>query len=144
MEAKMILQITVTEILKWHVLRKWGWGVRKGPKEITKQQFPFYFVSTWIVYPQGDTLGKCTRLGFQPSQKTGDGALFIHSVVLFTKSCPALCNPMDCSILGFPVLHSVLKFAQFMSTKSVMLSYHLILCHCSVFCSTRGMVKGLA
>ena len=28
------------------------------------------------------------------------------------KSCSTLCDPMDCSIPGFPVLHSVLGFAQ--------------------------------
>ena len=29
-----------------------------------------------------------------------------------TKSCPALCNPMDYSVIGFPVLHCLLKFSQ--------------------------------
>ena len=29
-----------------------------------------------------------------------------------TKSCPTLCDPMDYSTLGFPVLHCVLEFAQ--------------------------------
>ena len=32
--------------------------------------------------------------------------------LLFPKSCPALCNPMDCSTTGFPVLHQLLEFAQ--------------------------------
>ena len=31
---------------------------------------------------------------------------------LVTKSCLILCNPMDCSIPGFPVLHYLLDFAQ--------------------------------
>ena len=35
--------------------------------------------------------------------------LCCHSV---TKSCPALCNPMDCSIPGFPALHYLLEFVQ--------------------------------
>ena len=30
----------------------------------------------------------------------------------FTKSCPTLCNPMDCSMPGFPLLHYLLEFAQ--------------------------------
>ena len=30
----------------------------------------------------------------------------------FAKSCPMLCDPMDCSMPGFPVLHHVLEFAQ--------------------------------
>ena len=29
-----------------------------------------------------------------------------------TKSCLTLCNPMDCSKPGFPVLHDLLEFAQ--------------------------------
>ena len=29
-----------------------------------------------------------------------------------TKSCPTLCNPMNCSTPGFPVLHHLLEFAQ--------------------------------
>ena len=28
------------------------------------------------------------------------------------KSCPTLCNPMDCSTPGFPVLHYLPEFAQ--------------------------------
>ena len=29
-----------------------------------------------------------------------------------TQSCPALCDPMDCSTPGFPVHHQLLKLAQ--------------------------------
>ena len=39
-----------------------------------------------------------------------------------------LCNPIDCSMSGFPVLHYLPEFAQFMSIQSVMPSSHLILC----------------
>ena len=35
---------------------------------------------------------------------------------------------MDCSTLGFPVLHYLLEFTQVMSIESVMLSNHLVLC----------------
>ena len=41
---------------------------------------------------------------------------------------PTLCNPMDCSTVGFPVLHHLLKLAQLMSIELVMTSNHLILC----------------
>ena len=46
------------------------------------------------------------------------------------KSCPAVCDPMDCSMPGLPVPHHLLKFGQvqFVSTASVMPSSHLILC----------------
>ena len=31
---------------------------------------------------------------------------------LAAQSCPALCDPMDCSTSGFPVFHYLLEFAQ--------------------------------
>ena len=41
-------------------------------------------------------------------------ALFLLvAVVQSVKSCPTLCNPMDCSTPGFPVLHYLPEFAQF-------------------------------
>ena len=45
-----------------------------------------------------------------------------------TQSCPTLCDPMDCSTPGFPVLQHLLELAQTVSTESVMPSKHLILC----------------
>ena len=30
----------------------------------------------------------------------------------FAKLCPTLCDPMDCNMPGFPVLHCLLEFAQ--------------------------------
>ena len=44
------------------------------------------------------------------------------------QSCPAVCNPRDCSTPGFPVRHSQSLF-KLMSIESVMPSNHLILCH---------------
>ena len=46
-----------------------------------------------------------------------------------TKSCPTLCNPMDCSMPGFHALHYILKFAHTHVSESVMPSNCLILCH---------------
>ena len=45
-----------------------------------------------------------------------------------TKSCPVLCDLMDCSTPGLPVPHHLLEFPKFMSIESVMPSNHLILC----------------
>ena len=47
---------------------------------------------------------------------------------LVTKSCSTLCDPMDCSMPGLPVLHHLPESAQTMSIESVMPSNHLILC----------------
>ena len=53
------------------------------------------------------------------------------SLLLFSlaQSCPTLCNPMDCSMPGFPVHTNSLSLFKFMSMESVMPSNHLILCH---------------
>ena len=48
-------------------------------------------------------------------------SLFNHA------SCLTLCNPMDCSIPGFSVLHQLLEFVQTLTTESVMPFNHLIL-----------------
>ena len=40
---------------------------------------------------------------------------FMYFVDLFSsvaQSGPTLCDPMDCSTIGFPVLHYLLEFAQ--------------------------------
>ena len=46
-----------------------------------------------------------------------------------TKSCLTLCDPMDCSTQGSPILHHLLSLPSFMSIESLMPSNHLILCH---------------
>ena len=46
-----------------------------------------------------------------------------------TKSIPTLCDTMDCSTPGFPVLHCLPEFAQTHFHELVMTSNHLILCH---------------
>ena len=46
-----------------------------------------------------------------------------------TQSCSTLCNPMDYSMPGFPVLHHLRSLFKLMSTESVMLSNHFIFCH---------------
>ena len=45
------------------------------------------------------------------------------------QSCLTLCDPMDCSTPGFPVLPHVPELAQTHATESVMPSNHLILRH---------------
>ena len=43
------------------------------------------------------------------------------------QSCPTVCNPTECSMPGFSVLHQLLDLAQTHITESVMPSNHLIL-----------------
>ena len=47
----------------------------------------------------------------------------------FAHSCPTLCDPMDCSTLGFLSFTISQSWLKLMSIESVMLSNHLILCH---------------
>ena len=49
---------------------------------------------------------------------------------------PTLCNPMDCSMPGFPVLHHLSEFAQTHVTESVMPANQFILCHTLLLPST--------
>ena len=65
------------------------------------------------------------------------------------QSCPTLCDPMDFSTPGFPVLHHLQSLLKLMSIESVMPSKHLILCHPllllpSVFLSIRIFSNELA
>ena len=46
----------------------------------------------------------------------------------FVEAYPTVCDPMDCSTPGFPVLHYLPEFAQYMSIELVMPSNHLVLC----------------
>ena len=51
-----------------------------------------------------------------------------------TQSYPTLCEPMDCSMPGFPIHHQLPELLKLKSIESVMPSNHLILCHPFCFC----------
>ena len=50
-----------------------------------------------------------------------------------TKPCPTLCDPMDCSTPGFPVLHHLLESVHIHVPRVSETVYHLILCHPLLF-----------
>ena len=52
-----------------------------------------------------------------------------HEVAKVAQSCPTLCDPLDCSTPGFPVLNCSQILLKFMSIELVMLFNYLILCH---------------
>ena len=54
--------------------------------------------------------------------------LSCRSVSSVAQSCLTLCDPMDCSMLSFPVHHQLLDLLKLMSIELVMPSNHLILC----------------
>ena len=80
---------------------------------------------------------------FAKSQKLGI-ILGFYLIVLLCSStfvvvqllCPTICNCIDWSTPGFPVLHYLLEF------ESVMLSNHLILCHPFSSCSQSFPASG--
>ena len=45
------------------------------------------------------------------------------------RSCPALCDPVDCGTPGFPVHHQLRSFLKLLSIELVMPCNHLTLCH---------------
>ena len=63
--------------------------------------------------------------------------------------CLTLCDPVDCSTPGFPVLHCLQSLLKFMSIESVILSDHLVFCCLllllpSIFLSIRVFSSELA
>ena len=54
--------------------------------------------------------------------------MFIRYFSSVTHSCPILCNPMNCSMPGFPVHHQLLELAQTHVHWLLMPSNHLVPC----------------
>ena len=53
------------------------------------------------------------KLSFQNKiEKLSVGNVLVFFCCLVAKSCPTLCNPIDCSTPGFPILHHLLELAQ--------------------------------
>ena len=68
--------------------------------------------------------------------------VLFHQFSSVAQSCPTLCNPMDCSMPGFPVHHNSRSLLKLMSIESAMPSnqpilYHLLLFLPSIFPSIR-------
>ena len=57
------------------------------------------------------------------------GNLSLSKFSSVARSCPTLCDPMDCSMPGLPVHHNSWSPPKLMCMESVMPSSHLILCH---------------
>ena len=55
--------------------------------------------------------------------------VYIYIYVVQSLNHVQFCNPMDCSMPGFPVLHHLLGLLKFLSIESMMPSNHLIFCH---------------
>ena len=53
-----------------------------------------------------------TPSSLQSSSHNHTWPLGNHQFSSFAQSCPILCDPMDCSMPGFPVFHHLLEFTQ--------------------------------
>ena len=58
-----------------------------------------------------------------------------------TQLCPTLCDPMDCSMPGFPVNHQLQSLLKLMSIDSVIPFKHLVLCHPLLLPSTLPRIR---
>ena len=65
---------------------------------------------------------------YSPSVPHLSIALFYCGCCLVIELCPTLCNSMDCSMPGFPVLHYLPKYDQTHVHELMMTSNHLVFC----------------
>ena len=80
----------------------------------TKRQVEGWYV-WWHVWATGVTTsldGVSSQIQWLEFGEFPHRCVCICASVLSLKSCPTLCNPMDCSTPGFPVHHQLLELAQ--------------------------------
>ena len=70
-------------------------------------------VRSWVLNKKKKKRSWVLRVQWSPGQMEY-GALHWkrNHFSSFTQSCPTLCNPTDCSMLGFPVHHQLLELTQ--------------------------------
>ena len=90
--------------------------------------------SCYIALPQSDLFhwARCSEIAFMLSQMARfpsfyGWVIYTYSCCSVSQSCPTLCDPMDCSMPGLPVLTISQSLPEFMFIALVMPSSHLIL-----------------
>ena len=86
---------------------------------------PLVLLDPRVAGPQDHRSCRSPKLSWDPLAK-------INGIIV-VQLCLTLCDPMDCSMTGFPVLHISRSLLKLMSIESVMVSKHLILCHPLLF-----------
>ena len=89
-------------------------------------QHGFQKFHLWHPVPWSPYLCVGHNVPFPPLQIALRAPIQFSSV---TQSCLALCDPMDCSMPGFPVHHQLLELARTHVQRVGDQSNHLILCH---------------
>ena len=72
--------------------------------------------------------GVCTVIEEECRRWRCKGGGVALKLLKVTQSCLTLCDPMDCSTPGFPVLYHFPEFLKFMAIESLMPSNHFIFC----------------
>ena len=75
------------------------------------------------------------------TQRSSENGSRIMDCCTVTKSCPTVCDPMDCSTPGSSILTVSPSLFKFISIESVTLSNHLILCHGSIFSCLQSFLE---
>ena len=136
--VRMCPILTSSDLQAPHLTASWTLRMPRAQGELL---IHFQILSPWTCLSTShlDTIilpiCKVSEMGYYP------GFLLIvllcsSTFVVVQLLCPTVCNCMDCSTPGFPVLHYLLEF------ESVMLSNHLILCHPFSSCSQSFPASG--
>ena len=91
---------------------------------------PFFNMNNTVLYIHVTYVYVCVSVSLIPWWISG--GLFLYQFSSVTRSCPTLCDPMDCSTPGLPVHHQPLGFTQthvhWVSNQPTISFNHLILC----------------
>ena len=91
-----------------------------GERQGSKLHLLCLGIGRWILY-HCTTKKYCRRMSLCPSrapelmwafEPLGALKAIWRSCCSVTQSCPTLCDPMDCSTPGFPILHQLLELPQ--------------------------------
>ena len=83
-----------------------------GPREHSTVCTAPVYLETWYLYIFLPGFWRLLGVQLLLNQWKSGRSYMVGCGCSVDKSCPALCDPMDCSTPGFPVLHYLLEFAQ--------------------------------
>ena len=75
-------------------------------------QFSFLQLAKTLVEEMGSETGRCHRILKLRGHAVDTGNCIYYNCCSVAQSCLTLCDPMDFSLPGFPVLHHLLEIAQ--------------------------------
>ena len=114
---KTLIQLFADE---WHCIPSL---VVIWPKANFKARFPgdswdgnlssnFWSWTSWTEHANTHSCMQVNRIYFKREKSTKLSAQTLSQYSSVAQSCPTLCNPIECSMLGFPVHHQLLELVQ--------------------------------